>query len=253
MENLDKKKVHIKWGYELQSPEGIWVNSYSPEIRISIDQFEAADYLILYESKSIVPHLYSRVNSLKGNYKKVFTHDLSICDGSNIVYMPPFIPPWVDKNSEAKIYDKTELVSMIASVKNMCEGHQYRQKIANAFPYKDHLYGFGRIEIPRKVDGLKKYMFSVCMENSVYDTYYTEKLLDCFLTGTIPVYWGSKKIGDIFNSKGVLWVDEINIKDLNEELYYSMLPYVKENFEIAMNLKSSSGDMIDYIVKNYGI
>ena len=35
-------------------------------------------------------------------------------------------------------------------------------------------------------------MFSVCIENDVYDTYFTEKILDCFATGTIPIYKGTK-------------------------------------------------------------
>lgn len=251
MEDLDKKRVHIKWGYKLESPSGIWENSNNPQIVIAIDQFENADYLILYESKHIIPHIYGRVSAAKNSYKKVFTHDQSICDGKKIIHIPPFTPPWVDRNSEAKIYDKDKLVSMIASVKNICDGHKFRQKIANEFPYKEHLYGFGRVEIPRKVDGLKDYMFSVCMENSCYDTYYTEKILDCFLTGTIPVYWGSRKISETFNSNGILWIDETKISDLNSDMYYSMLPYVKENFNIAMNLKCTSGDMIDYIIKNY--
>ncbi len=251
MEDLDKKKVKIKWGYEIQSPEKIWVNSNFPDITITIDQFENADYLVLYESKSIIPHIYSRARLLTNSYKKIFTHDLSMCNGSNIIHISPYIPAWVDKNSEAMIYKKSLLVSMIASKKNICNGHDYRQKIADNFPYAEHLYGFGRKEVSRKVEALKEYMFSVCMENSVYETYYTEKILDCFLTGTIPVYWGDKSICKIFNDKGILWLEEINVRDLNKDLYESMLPYVRENFEIAMNLKYSSGDMIDHIVKNY--
>jgi hypothetical protein len=228
----------------------LWENSNSPDITISIDRFHNSDYLILYESKSIIPGIYSLVPSYKNNYKKVFTHDLSLCDGEKIIHIPPFIPSWIESH-EQKIYEKTKLVSMIASKKNGCRGHIFRNTVADSFPYKEHLYGKDRKEIYSKTEGLKDYMFSICVENANYDTYYTEKIIDCFLTGTVPIYWGTKKISDIFDSRGILWLEEINIESLSEELYYYMLPYVQKNYEIARSLKLSPSHMIDYIIKNY--
>ena len=68
--------------------------------------------------------------------------------------------------------------------------------------------------------------------------YYTDKILDCAITGTVPIYWGPKNIGNFFNPKGILQFntpDElVNIlNNLTEETYYSMMPYIKENYEAA--------------------
>jgi hypothetical protein len=56
------------------------------------------------------------------------------------------------------------------------------------------VYGRGISEIPNKEVGLKDYMFSFAVENDTYDTYFTEKILDCFATGTIPYTWVQKKL-----------------------------------------------------------
>ena len=53
------------------------------------------------------------------------------------------------------------------------------------------------------------------------DLYFTEKLLDCFATGTIPVYLGAPDIDKHFNKDGI-----INLADefyISEELYYSKM------------------------------
>ena len=78
-------------------------------------------------------------------------------------------------------------------------------------------------------------MFSIAVENAVYDTYFTEKLTDCFATGTIPVFYGSKKvIKKYFNPDGVIFLDDnFDISTLTEDLYYSKMDAIKDNFERA--------------------
>ena len=78
-------------------------------------------------------------------------------------------------------------------------------------------------------------MFSVAIENGQYETYFTEKLLDCFTTGTIPVYLGAPDIGKYFNTDGIITLsDEF---DISEELYQSKMDAIKENLEIAKTME----------------
>jgi hypothetical protein len=96
--------------------------------------------------------------------------------------------------------------------------------------------------------GLKQYMFSIAIENSSYRTYFTEKILDCFATGTIPIYWGSPDIGDHFNSDGIIsFHDSFDINMLSEELYYSKIDAVKDNYERSLDYAV----LENYIYKNY--
>ena len=107
---------------------------------------------------------------------------------------------------------------------------------------KVDLYGRGIREIPSKLDALHNYAFSVAIENntSKNDYYFTEKLLECFITGTVPIYHGCPNIDKFFDTRGVLTFstqEELdNILDsLSEEKYNSMLEYVNHNFNKCMS------------------
>ena len=45
-----------------------------------------------------------------------------------------------------------------------------------------------------KLEVLGKYKFALCIENSSFPGYISEKLFDCFFTGTIPVYLGAPDV-----------------------------------------------------------
>jgi hypothetical protein len=124
---------------------------------------------------------------------------------------------------------------MITSDKKITEQHRFRYDFAQKNKDKFDLYGRGFNEIENKEDGLKDYMFSISIENDTYDTYFTEKILDCFATGTIPVYKGTKNITKYFDKEGIIFLDDTNIEELNEYLYKSKIEHVKNNFEIVKN------------------
>ena len=48
-----------------------------------------------------------------------------------------------------------------------------------------------------KIKTLSKYKFNVCFENIAQDYYVTEKIIDCFVAGTIPIYFGAPNIREI--------------------------------------------------------
>ena len=89
-------------------------------------------------------------------------------------------------------------------------------------------------------------MFSVAIENN--DQYFSEKLLDCFLTGTIPIYYGTPSVGKWFNTEGMIILeDSFDIESLTEEMYYDKLDAVKDNFERALKMEI----LEDFIYENY--
>ena len=89
-----------------------------------------------------------------------------------------------------------------------------------------------------KVEGLRDYRFSVVIENCKRDYYFTEKLIDCFMTGTVPIYWGCPSIGEFFDTRGMILFDSADeakeiIESLDKELYHSKEKFVKKNFNKA--------------------
>lgn len=63
---------------------------------------------------------------------------------------------------------------------------------------------FGRALRGSKFDLLKEYKFCLCPENSVYDGYVTEKLIDAYAGGCVPVYSGDVSVINDFNDKAFL-------------------------------------------------
>jgi hypothetical protein len=60
------------------------------------------------------------------------------------------------------------------------------------------------------LDFIGQFKFVISMENSQEDTYITEKICSGFLANTIPIYWGSKRIGDYFNEERFIHMDPSN-------------------------------------------
>jgi hypothetical protein len=83
-------------------------------------------------------------------------------------------------------------------------------------------------------------MFSICPENFSEINYFTEKIIDCFWTKTVPVYWGCPNIDSYFDSRGIIKfhsIDELIQKsnDFTPELYNQMLPYIQENWKRSIS------------------
>ena len=80
--------------------------------------------------------------------------------------------------------------------------------------------------------------FSITVESSIESSYFTEKLIDCLLTKTVPIYWGCPNIGEYFDTRGMIrfttheeMLNKIN--ELDETSYAKMLPYIESNYEKA--------------------
>jgi hypothetical protein len=51
-----------------------------------------------------------------------------------------------------------------------------------------------RGQIETKTSVLGQYTFALCFENMILKGWITEKIFDCFFTGTIPIYWGAPDV-----------------------------------------------------------
>jgi len=72
-----------------------------------------------------------------------------------------------------------------------------------------------------KIEFLSHYKFSICMENSKTQGYISEKLVDCFEAGTIPIYFGDDTILELLNNKSYIHVK-------NEEEFDEKIELIKK-------------------------
>ena len=218
------------------------------------DKKEGPRFLWICESRSITGAVFEDVENnadeFFDSYDAIFVHDRSMIEKDpRFTYVPNAANKhWVKDHG---LHEKTKKISMISSGKNMCPGHLVRNKIAQT--YLEHIDLFGRFHNPieRKEEGLNKYMFSFAVENGTYSTYITEKLMDCFATGTIPIYLGSPDVGDYFDPNGIITLeDDTDLSDMGIDIYESKMESIKNNYEVCMSMKSAD-DLIYEEIKKY--
>ncbi|MBI4979778.1 MAG: hypothetical protein HZC28_20030 [Spirochaetes bacterium] len=69
-----------------------------------------------------------------------------------------------------------------------------------------------------KRDTLARYKFSICYENAIEPGYITEKIVDCMMAGSIPVYLGAPDIASIFPAAS--FIDKRRFADYDELYRY---------------------------------
>ena len=82
--------------------------------------------------------------------------------------------------------------------------------------------------------------FHVAIENCSMPDYFTEKIMDCFVTRTVPIYWGCKNISDYFNTDGIIVCKNLRAlvracNSITPETYTKMQAAMEENYERAQN------------------
>ena len=80
-----------------------------------------------------------------------------------------------------------------------------------------YLNDFKKI-VQNKVTFLSSYKFSISMENSNGDGYVSEKIIDSFIAGTIPIYYGDYLIDEYINPKCFIMIK--GEKDIHDKIEY---------------------------------
>lgn len=151
---------------------------------------------------------YNRDTNYKNNihYPGLLPMQLTYTEGNDLNY---FIN---------KTFNKTKICSMIVSRnKSSCRDdvlYNSRIKLAEQILQTDlpvDIYGTGwdpyiardnrikgSLDLNSKHIGLEEYKFSIAIENTVEGDYFTEKVTDCLLVDTIPLYYGCRSINNFF-------------------------------------------------------
>jgi hypothetical protein len=207
----------------------------------------------IMESREINPAPYNRFESYKDNYDCVFTHDpvlLSKYPDKAKLYIIGGC--WI-KDKNYGIHKKTKDMSMIYSEKKQTEGHKLRHFISDKINKRAELFGKGvNKPIDTKEEALLDFRYSIVIENTKQNNYFTEKLIDCLVVGTIPIYWGCPNIPDYFNMDGILTfntAEELKeiLPKLTEDFYIENISAIKENLELARKFCVTE----DWLYENY--
>lgn len=109
--------------------------------------------------------------------------------------------------------------------------------------HKEKIYrGLPEIGLPLLPNDEKKYlynsMFNISIENHREINYFTEKLIDCFRTFTVPIYNGCLNVDDYFDMRGVIKFNTTEelveiLNALTPDEYFNRLDAISANFKLA--------------------
>lgn len=92
---------------------------------------------------------------------------------------------FVYSNSNASPERET-MLNMLSEYKTVSSGGRYRNNVGG--PVAD------------KLAFQQRHKFAIAFENASHEGYTTEKLVQAFAAGTVPVYWGDPRVGETFNT-----------------------------------------------------
>jgi len=155
-----------------------------------------AIHKLYYQSIWLLRHKFNAIYCRYGYYAQRY---------ENVVQFA-VVDSWVDGNLIDSAARKTKSCSIIASGKQDLKGHILRHKVVAWVREKGYdvdVLGRGFEPFKLKQEGLLPYQYSVVIENVQEADYFTEKLLDCILCGTMPIYWGAPNINEYFDPEGM--------------------------------------------------
>ena len=153
-------------------------------------------------------------------YEQVYTTDIRL-KGGRYVYSHGCIPWHIDKSydelTKSRPSEKMKNLSCISSNKMYFIGQKSRLEFIRELQKKlsFDLFGFGIKPIENKWDALAPYKYSLVLENFSSPYYWSEKIADCYLSWTMPIYYGCTNITDYFPKESFVKIDVKNTKSID--------------------------------------
>ena len=153
---------------------------------------------------------------------------------------------------------KNNNASVVISNVSLCE----RRSFVDALDKRMNvLYGGGyNNNIGKKLEGdfasdsllnfYKETKFAITMENTSIEHYITEKLINGFRAGIIPVYWGSPHISKHFNTKRFLILEDDTESSINALIDRMVNMSDEEYFQIVNEPIFNEGMNFDIVYNN---
>lgn len=239
-------KVRFHWNYEIKlemyyhQPVDVFIDSYDRGKKESIR------IIVIKEPYDLKMVRY--VNKYFRCYDHVLTYNDDILRGNPKARLFIGSNTWINSY---KFPEKKFSVSTVVGGKtsHILRGYAFRRQLWRdrdkiIIPKEFYLSGSFRMNtnyedqlvLGNLKDPLFNSQFHIVIENKSIKNMFTEKLIDCFQTKTVPIYYGATNIADFFNPDGILQFNNIDhainiCNNLTPETYEKMLPAIEDNYQ----------------------
>jgi len=153
-------------------------------------------------------------------FDKVFTQHENDGRAKHLIHEHGALPWHIGRSFDELVTlqpgNKIDQISTVTSNAYSRPGHKARYDLIQYLREEQFdlaLFGKGIRWIDDKFDGIYPYKYSIAIENSFYPHYWTEKLSDCLLSWTMPVYAGCPNITDYFPEEALIIIDPFNLEE----------------------------------------
>ncbi len=204
-------------------------------------------------------------NSFNNLYHHIFTYDEMLLNTHPKATLFLGINTWISKFNLEKKFGVSTLIGGKNS--SFLEGYAIRHNVyvkRNEITIPKDIYLSSHSRLPVSYDNelvlgndktpMFDNQFHITIENTSMNNMFTEKLIDCFQTKTIPIYYGCPNIGNYFNINGIIHVNSITdiiteTNKLTPEYYQTKLEYIEENYEKSMKYVSFDDLLYNKIIE----
>ncbi len=145
-------------------------------------------------------------------FHRIYTSDPRLT-GARYVHSQPALPWFVNQSFDQLLTcpppEKNRDLAWVTSDNRALPGHRKRMEfLANMQKHVEFdLFGRGFHFLEDKWDGVAPYRYSLAIENHSGPDYWTEKLSDCFLAWSMPIYYGCTNIETYFPPESMVRID----------------------------------------------
>ena len=188
---------------------------------------------------------------------------LSKCDNAKFM---PFGTTWI-KRKDWGLKPKNFGVTTLCSSKKNTLNHKKRHALWNR--QNEHVFWNSSQKKLLDIDNnpvlggqtfnkikMMNSQFHIAIENVYENNYFSEKLIDCLITGTIPIYCGCTNLEKYFDTRGIIQaqtVDDIikTCNSLTPSLYEDLKDYIKVNFHLAHEYANNFSSRLHSMIQQH--
>lgn len=248
------KPISGKRVRDLRACDHIITYPYSRHFFFRLPQLVCNISLALPEPRAVHGLYYFLLPIMQYKYFTIFTRYKKLSTLRNNIATIPLARSNISPKILGLAICQRKPVSLIASNKTKTTGHKLRHKLIDQLKL-DHIYvdilGRGYQPYDQDHEGLLPYKYSVVIENAQEDNYFTEKIINCLLCRTVPIYWGCSDISEYFDTTNWLIFGTVDEGIDMIKKAYAQIPddaFIEKNYRQALDYLDPDSLCANYIL-----